>query len=117
HIFSLGASGNLVCLDAEGKKRWTTNILEDAKAKNIKWGLSGSPLIVDDLVVANAGIDEDAPASSALIAYEQASGTIRWRTGNRKAGYSSPQLATLAGKPQILLFDGAGLAGYEPKTG
>ena len=117
HIFSIGAAGDLVCLDAEGKKQWSANVLRDAKAKNIKWGLSGSPLIVDDLVVANAGIDDEAPANSSLIAYQKDTGTIRWRTGNRKAGYSSPQLATLAGKPQILLFDGAGLVGYDPSTG
>jgi outer membrane protein assembly factor BamB len=117
HIFTVGASGDLVCLDAQGKKQWSTNILTDAKAKNVKWGLSGSPLVVDDLVVAHAGIDDDAPANSALIAYERATGTIRWRTGNRKAGYSSPQLATLAGKSQIILFDGAGLISYDSKTG
>ena len=70
----IGASGDLVCLDAEGKKQWSANVLSDAKAKNIKWGLSGSPLIVDDVVVAHAGIDDDAPANSALIAYEQATG-------------------------------------------
>jgi outer membrane protein assembly factor BamB len=117
HIFSIGATGELLCLTAEGKKQWSTNILSDARAKNIKWGLTGSPLIVEDLVVANAGIDEQAPADSALIAYAQADGKIRWRTGSRKAGYSSPQLATLAGIPQILLFDGPGLVSYDPRTG
>jgi outer membrane protein assembly factor BamB len=117
HVYSLGALGDLVCLDANGKKVWSANVLTDAKAKNTKWGLSGSPLIVDDLVIANAGIDEEAPANSALIAYEMANGAIRWRAGNQKAGYSSPQLATLASVPQILLFDGGGLAGYDPKTG
>ena len=116
-IFSLGATGELVCLTAEGKKVWATNVLNDAKAKNIKWGLSGSPLIVDDLVIVHAGIDEAAPIDSALIAYEQTTGKIRWRSGKRKAGYSSPQLATFAGKLQILLFDGEALAGHDPKTG
>ena len=116
-IFSIGATGELVCLNAEGKLQWSKNVLAEAKAKNVKWGLTGSPLIVDDLVIAHAGIDPDAPADSALIAFEQADGKVRWKTGNRKAGYSSPQLATLAKVPQILLFDGAGLVSYDPKTG
>jgi len=116
-IYSVGALGDLVCVDADGKKQWSANILADAKARNTKWGLACSPLIVDDLVVVNAGIDPEAPADSAVIAYEQATGAIRWRTGNRMAGYSSPQLATLAGTRQIILFDGAALAGYDPKTG
>lgn len=116
HIYTIGATGELVCLTVDGAKRWSANILDDGKAKNIKWGLTGSPLIVDDLVVANPGIDEKNPAGSSLIAYERATGKIRWRTGNRKAGYSSPQLATFAGVPQILLFDGEGLVSYD-KTG
>jgi outer membrane protein assembly factor BamB len=116
-IYTIGATGELTCHTIDGKLEWRANILEDAQAKNIKWGLTGSPLIVDDLVIAHAGIDENAPADSALIAYEKTKGTIRWRTGNRAAGYSSPQLATLAGIPQILVFDAAGLVSYEPKTG
>ena len=112
-IFGIGATGELVCLDAHGKKQWSTNILDDAKSKNVKWGLAGSPLIVDDLVIAHAGIDPDEPAGSSLIAYEQATGKKRWQTGNRKAGYSSPQLVVLGNTPQILLFDGEGLVSYD----
>jgi outer membrane protein assembly factor BamB len=113
HIFSLGATGQLACLDAQGKKQWSVDVLYDASAKNIGWGLTGSPLIVDDLVIVQAGIDPDAPAGKALAAYEQATGKIRWQTGNRKAGYSSPQLAVLLGVPQILVFDGEGLVSYD----
>lgn len=116
-IYTIGATGELACHDFDGKRIWRTNILEDGKAKNVKWGMTGSPLIIDDLVIANPGIDEDAPAHSALIAYGKTDGKIRWQSGNRPAGYSSPQLVTLGGVPQILLFDGAALAGYQPKTG
>src|SRR5262249_52477475 len=113
YIFSIGATGELVCLNVNGKKQWGKNILSVAQAKNIKWGLTGSPLIVDDLVVAHAGIDPDAPADSSLIAFEQTTGEIRWQKGNRKAAYSSPQLAVLDNTPQILLFDGEGLVSYD----
>jgi outer membrane protein assembly factor BamB len=117
-VFTVGATGQLTALTAEGKLLWEVNILEDSKAKNITWGLTGSPLIVGDLVVAHAGIDPDHPAAAgaALVAFEQATGKKRWAVGNRKAGYSSPQLATLAGVPQILLFDGEGLVSYDPAT-
>ena len=37
--------------------------------------------------------------------------------GARRAGYSSPQLATIAGVRQVLLFDAEGLGSYEPTTG
>jgi outer membrane protein assembly factor BamB len=120
HIYTIGATGKLVCLTVDGKLKWSKDILEDGAAENIKWGMTGSPLIVDDLVIANPGVDpkvapEQRPGSS-LIAYEQATGKIRWKTGKRKAGYSSPQLVTLGGVPQIMIFDGEGLVGYD-KTG
>ncbi len=117
HIYTIGATGELACRKLDGEFVWGTNVIKDAKAKNVVWGLTGSPLIVDDLVIAHAGINDDAPANSAVIAYEKTKGEIRSRAGNRPAHYTSPQLATLAGIPQILIFDGAGLISYEPKTG
>lgn len=116
-IFTLGAVGDLVCTDVDGNKKWAVNILKECKAKNIMWGLSGSPLIVDDLVIAHAGIDPDAPVGEALVAFDYKTGRKRWSIGARKAGYSSPQLAVLDGVPQILLFDGEALAGFDPKVG
>ncbi|MBI2804996.1 MAG: PQQ-binding-like beta-propeller repeat protein [Planctomycetes bacterium] len=115
-IFTLGATGEFLCLDVEGKKKWGVNILEDSKAKNIKWGMTGSPLIFKDLVIAHAGVDPENPAGAALVAFEQKTGKKAWAIGNRRAGYSSPQLATLAGVTQILLFDGDGLVGYDPDS-
>ncbi|MSQ94620.1 MAG: hypothetical protein EXR98_08690 [Gemmataceae bacterium] len=115
-IFTTGATGQLVCLDVEGKKLWDINILEDSQAKNIQWKMTGSPLIVGDLVIAHAGIDPDKPAGAALVAFEQATGKKRWAVGSRPAGYSSPQLAVFGDQAQILLFDGKGLVSYDPAT-
>jgi outer membrane protein assembly factor BamB len=83
----------------------------------LQWGLTGSPLIVNDLVVVHAGIDPEKPIDAALVAYDFKTGRERWAHGKRKAGYASPQLATLAGMPQILMFDGEALAGIDPSDG
>jgi outer membrane protein assembly factor BamB len=116
-IYTLGATGELLCLDAKGDKQWATNVLKDSKAVNIKWGLTGSPLIVDDLVVANAGINPDNNAGMALVAYDQKTGTRKWALSHHRAGYSSPFLATLDGVRQIVMFHGDALVGHDPKTG
>ena len=79
--------------------------------------MTSSPLIVGNLVIVNAGIDPDKKAGRALAAYDRASGVLIWAGGNDIAGYSSPQLAQLDGSEQILLFDGGGLAGFDPKSG
>jgi outer membrane protein assembly factor BamB len=117
-VYSVGATGELVCLDAKtGKKKWQHNILEDSKAKNVIWALTCSPLIADDLVIVNPGIDPGDNQKMAIAAYRRSDGKRMWATGEHPAGYSSPQRATLAGVDQGLLFDGGGLVGFDLKTG
>jgi outer membrane protein assembly factor BamB len=112
-VYSLGATGKLVCLDARtGKEKWpAADILEDNA--NLKWGMSGSPLVFDEVVVVNPGT-QTAQAAGTLAAYDRKTGKRLWSSGRASAGYSSPMLATLAGKRQILLLDGEGLSGYDP---
>lgn len=113
NVFSLGAAGMLVCLEATtGKPKWSVNILKDND--NVRWGMSGSPLVYDEVVVVNPGAQNAKAAGRALVAYSRATGSPVWQAGNAQAGYSSPMLATLAGKRQILVFDAEGLAGYDP---
>jgi outer membrane protein assembly factor BamB len=115
-VFSLGATGHLACLDgATGKMKWTVNILDDND--NIQWAMSGSPLVYDDLVVVNPGAQRSSAKGRALIAYDRKTGKQVWAAGDTRAGYSSPMLATLAGKRQVVMFDAAEVAGYDAKTG
>jgi outer membrane protein assembly factor BamB len=111
-VYSLGASGHLVCLDgATGKQKWAVEILDGNE--NIQWGMSGSPLVFDQVVVVNPGVQTPSAAGNALVAYDRKTGARVWGAGNTRAGYSSPMLATLAGRKQILLFDGEQIAGYD----
>jgi len=117
-IFTLGATGVLLRLDGKGKPVWSVNILEDVKADNLPWGMSGSPLVIDDLVIVNAGVGKQPDAVGGVVAYDVETGKRRWTSSDPKqAGYSSPQLSEVGGTKQVLIFDGHGLAGYEPKTG
>lgn len=114
-VFSLGATGVLVCLDGRtGAMHWTRNILEDAGSPNLTWGMSGSPLVWDNAVIVNPGCNRPDLSGKAVAAYDRKTGEILWQTGDAPAGYSSPMRATLAGKDQILLFDGRGLVGIDP---
>jgi outer membrane protein assembly factor BamB len=113
-VYALGATGMLTCLDARtGKPKWgPIDML--AGNRNVAWGISGSPLIVDDLVVLNIGVQTANAPNGTVVAVERKTGKVAWSSGKAEAGYSSPMLATLAGKRQIVLFDGEGVAGYDP---
>jgi outer membrane protein assembly factor BamB len=109
-VYALGATGILNALDAgTGAVAWSRNAAADTGAKLPGWGFAGSPLVVDDLVVvATAG---------RLVAYGLATGKPRWFGPEGGGSYSSPQLVTLDGVPQILLLKGAGAVSVAPADG
>ncbi len=110
-VYSLGAMGDLVCLNgADGTVVWRTKLLQGSEAPNLPWGMSGSPLVVDGKLIVSPGSAPE--GKGAVIAFESSTGKEVWRSGTHKGGYASPQLATLSGVPQILVFDGEGLSSY-----
>ena len=113
YVYALGAEGELRCLDEKtGRVAWRTNILDDAGAANLQWGMAASPLIVDDYVVVFPGGRED----QSLVAYDRRTGKRAWSALSDQASYSSPMLVTLAGMPQIVAFTASRVLGLSPST-
>jgi outer membrane protein assembly factor BamB len=113
-VYALGSTGVLNCLELEtGKLLWSKDILQDNQAKVNEWGMSSSPLIVDDLVVVSAG----GRNNRSLVAYRAGTGDFVWGAGTDGAGYSSPCLVTLVGTAQILIFNAGGVFAHDPTTG
>jgi len=102
-IYSLGANGDFYCLSAEtGRPKWSKNILTDNGAKNIHWAMSGSPLIADEKVIVTPGGAD----GRSIVAYNRRTGELIWHSLNDRAGYTSPILATLAGRAQVVWISG-----------
>lgn len=99
-LVALGATGELQALDAAtGASIWRTNILGDAGAANLTWGMAASPAILDGAVLAAPG-----GPNGAVIAYELETGAIRWRSLNAQGAYTAPTVFTLDGLSQIVLI-------------
>lgn len=113
-LYAQGANGHLVCLTAsDGRVLWERNILRDAGASNLDWGMAAAPLVVDDLVIAHPG----GRSGKSIFAYDKATGEVRWSALDDKAGYVSPQLASLAGQRQLLLVSGTRILGASLEDG
>jgi outer membrane protein assembly factor BamB len=113
-VFALGATGILNCLElATGRRLWSKNLVADNQSHVPEWGVSGSPLVLGDLVIVSAGGHE----SRSLVAYRVATGEFVWGGGDASSGYSSPLLATLAGAPQVLIFNASGVVAHDPANG
>jgi outer membrane protein assembly factor BamB len=109
-VYAVGATGILKVLDAlTGKRVWSRNIAEDTKRAVPYWGIASSPLIVDNLVIA--------ASAGTLIAYDIASGDLKWKGPSYGASYSSPHLMTLDGVEQVVLLGGPGAISVTPADG
>jgi outer membrane protein assembly factor BamB len=107
-VFALGARGELRSLDAEtGKVVWRTNILTDAGARNLRWGMAGSPLIAGDAVIVQPG----GTGGKSVAAYDRRTGKRLWSALDDKQAYVSPMQVTLLGVPQYLVVTAERLVG------
>ncbi len=115
-VLALGATGLLNCLDLNsGRLIWSRDIASDNNAQIPMFGYSGSPLVLDSLVVVSAG----GPDGRSLVAYRRETGEFVWGGGDDQAGYSAPRLATLAGRDQILIFNESSynVVAHDPQNG
>ncbi|MCP4450054.1 MAG: PQQ-binding-like beta-propeller repeat protein, partial [Planctomycetes bacterium] len=109
-VYTLGATGILNVLDAgDGSVVWSRNVVSDADVKHSGWGYTGSPLVVDDVVIV--------AVVGKLVAYDLATGDPSWFGPNGGDGYSSPHQLTIDGAAQILLVTKAGAASLAPADG
>lgn len=107
-VFALGARGELRCLEgASGKLVWRTNILKDAGAKNLRWGMAASPLISGDAVIVLPG----GPAGKSIAAYDRRTGKRLWSALDDKQAYAAPMQVTLLGVPQFLIVSASRIIG------
>ena len=113
-VYVLGGTGEFRCIDeATGTLVWRKNILEDAGATNLQWGMSAAPLIVDETVVVLPG----GPQGKSVVAYNKDTGAPAWSALDDRQAYSSPMLVTLGGVRQILVFTASRIVGITPENG
>jgi outer membrane protein assembly factor BamB len=113
-VYALGAKGDFRCLRASnGELLWKANILADAGAENLTWGMSGAPLVTDGRVLVQPG----GPGGKSLAAYDPETGKLLWQSLDGQAGYASPQPMTLAGKPQVIVQTASRMIAIDPADG
>jgi outer membrane protein assembly factor BamB len=122
-IYTFGSSGILNCLDPRsGAVLWSHDTVNEAGVKALQFGMSGSPLVYDNVVVVNPGgprnkVDGTQTSGHALVAYDRVTGKQVWASGDYQAAYASPILTTIGGVRQIVIYDAVGAGGYDAKTG
>ena len=109
-VYVFSKNGDVLRLNAEtGKIVWHKNIRTELGLQELTWYFAGSPVIVDDLVILNAG--------TAGVALNKADGRVVWQNGKGAGGYATPMPYTFGGRKCIALFGASDLFGIEAATG
>ncbi len=109
-VYTISKTGNVFCLDAsDGNIIWNRNLKLQPDVEIPTWGLAGSPVIVDDMVILNAG--------SLGIALNKSTGSTIWKTGDGKAGYASAVPYKKDNKTHLAMFGADAIAGLNAQTG
>lgn len=109
-----GALGHLHCVKiASGDVVWNANLAEKFAAEPRTWGHAGTPLLIDEMLIAQPG-----GKSGALVALNSMTGEVIWKAVGTKAGHASPVLWRRQGKrAEIVAFDDRSLGGWDVESG
>ncbi len=112
-VYALGSNGDLLCARAsDGERLWSTNLLERFGARNIKWGISESPLIDGNRVIVSPGGRE-----ASVVALDKNNGNTIWKAPGDRAGYSSPVAAEVGGVRHYIVLTAGGAVGVRASDG
>lgn len=131
-LYSVGATGIFVALElpkepltpdlspsrGEGrdarqpKELWRHDLIAEFNATLPQWGMACSPLVEDDLVIVQPG-----GSKGSVAAFNRLTGELVWSALRDINGYSSPVVADLAGRRQVVAFTGEGVAGLNERDG
>ena len=95
-IVTIGVGGVLSCVDAaKGKMLWHK---DDFSGAWPRFYTSSSPLVTDDLCIAQLGGE----SNGGIVAYDLATGNEKWKWTGDGTAYSSPVLLTVGGTKMVV---------------
>ncbi len=114
-IYIISGIGELACLNTEtGEINWKVNVDRDYQAEWHIWGVSESPLIVDNKVICTPGGQE-----TSVVAFDKMTGDEIWKTpsvGGQRS-YASSTLYEYNGEQYVLAVTATNLIALDPETG
>jgi outer membrane protein assembly factor BamB len=98
-IFVISGKGVLSCFNKEGKLVWNVNYYQKYSAPLPRFGISESPVVVDNKVIASPG-----GKIAAMVAFNVADGKVVWETAplNEGTQYINPLLVEVKGIKAII---------------
>ena len=114
NLFLISGSGDIVCIGSDGKIKWSKNHYKLYDGKPLMFGISESPLIVDNMVIVSPG-----GKKASMVAFSIIDGKVMWETEplNEEPQYINPKLIEYAGKKMIVTVMGQDIFAVNAKDG
>ena len=115
HVFiTFSHHGNIevAALDFDGKEAWKKTV--GVYKPKYPFGFGASPIVNGSMLL----VTNENQEGSAIVAYEAKTGEEKWRIDRKGVtSFSTPVVANVAGKDQLLISGGQRVDSYDPATG
>jgi outer membrane protein assembly factor BamB len=124
YVWIMTGNGKFACLTMDGKEVWKRDIQEDYGRFGLNHGYASTPLLHGDRLYVQVlhGMKTDDP--SYVFAVDKNSGKTVWKVdrptdakSESPDNYATPQIATVDGKPQLVISGGDYVTGHDLGTG
>lgn len=114
NIFLVSGAGDIVCVDSNGKIKWSKNHYALYDSRPLMFGISESPLVVGNIVIASPGGNK-----ASLVAFNIENGDVVWEAESLNEGpqYVNPKLIEHGGRKIITSITGNHIIGVDAKDG
>ena len=114
NLFLISGSGDIVCVGSDGKIKWSKNHYKLYEGSPLMFGISESPLVVDNMVIASPG-----GKKASVVAFNVNDGKVIWEAESLDQGpqYVNPKLIEFAGKKMIITVMGTDIFAVNTKDG
>lgn len=114
NLFLISGSGDIVCVGSDGKIKWSKNHYKLYESKPLMFGISESPVVFDNMVIASPG-----GKKASLVAFNINDGKVIWEAEplNQEPQYVNPKLIEYAGKKMIVTVMGTDIFAVNSKDG
>ncbi len=113
-VYTLGAMGDLVCLDAaKGTPIWSKKLLKEYDFNLPMWGFAGNPLLDGERLICLVG-----GKGAVAVAFNKDTGAEIWKNLTAsEPGYAPPMIYENDGKRLLIIWDPDSINALDPVTG
>ena len=112
-VYALDPAGRFCCLRLEdGQVVWSKELVADFGAKKPLYGFATSPVIADETLILQTGVE-----NKSLAGLDPNTGEIKWEVSNDVINSQSPTVMNFRNRDLVLAAGGKNLIGVEPSSG